>query len=534
MLPATGVQKMSDEHGGDSDEEHMQPHGESQEDKSLDRGRSPDIKQKDTAEADWIFHCLPCQKRYQRSRSNDFGKHLISRHRVSLVPSGTRTVYDKGFQTKYRSDFRVATEEEVAGVYEGWRRSAASRRERNKARSESTRPRGRPSRSRGSNPGRTRMGGARAAQETRRRVDQTDQEPPRKKARLTGGRGAGVPSRVGARGADVVRCQALKFAKPRVYDLHPGWTPTVRVERMRSRMRGESRCGERCWKDTGYLRRPTVVTRVQEWARLRKARESQPRAPSPLSISSTDAESEDVRKLSKCRSTSRNSKRLEERNRVEFYRIPRRRSEGSQLMRHKKSVLPEVAGDTREVVIAGWRQEPRDRWSSGGGASRTSSGQRGGSRGSTRRARSRSDSHARRSRHDAYEDDQEEKANRYRDCGDAVQTRPSHSGGRRSRGSTREESRDSGERRDGAEQEPATRKLASVVVPVCNTEEPSKRNRDHTPPRHEADVTAAGARQASLKSTGGRRVRDEDEQERDGGKPKSKQRTSVSFRGEVA
>ena len=115
----------------------------------------------------------------------------------------------------------------------------------------------------------------------------------------------------------------VKAGEDRKYDLHPGWMPSVQLERLRSM--GPTGRGVRRWDDAGYLRFPTLQQRLRGRARARE------------SLLRDIGDDGAVR-----------------------YRIQRRESRGRD--RRPRKVLVDYKGDTKERETAGWQAGRVGQW----------------------------------------------------------------------------------------------------------------------------------------------------------------------------
>ena len=115
----------------------------------------------------------------------------------------------------------------------------------------------------------------------------------------------------------------VKAGEDRKYDLHPGWVPSVQLERLRSM--GPTGRGVRRWDDAGYLRFPTLQQRLRGRARARE------------SLLRDIGDDGAVR-----------------------YRIQRRESRGRD--RRPRKVLVDYKGDTKERETAGWQTGRVGQW----------------------------------------------------------------------------------------------------------------------------------------------------------------------------
>ena len=257
------------------------------------------------------FRCTPCEREFDEKRPGEFDEHLITRHGVCRVKNARRMTFREGDETKHKRDFRTATEAEAEIVREKWRAKAASRRRREQQKQPAQRGRGRPSKSQShSTESRTREGPV-----TRSRSGRTEEQgPARKRSRRDGSRSSHRSPGRGRSTRAKTQCRVVKAREGQKYDLHPGWVPSVQLERLRSM--GPTGRGLRRWEDVGYLRLPTVQQRLRGRARARE---------SLLRDIGNDG--------------------------AVMYRIPRRKSRGRN--RRPKRVLPEHHGDAKERRRAG-------------------------------------------------------------------------------------------------------------------------------------------------------------------------------------
>ena len=266
------------------------------------------------------FRCTPCEREFDEKRPGEFDEHLITRHGVCRVKNARRMTFREGDETKHKRDFRTATEAEAEIVREKWRAKAASKRRRELRKQPAQRGRGRPSKSQSHSTESRHQGGPMTRSRSGRRQEQ---EPARKKSRRDGSRSSHRSPGRGRSTRARTQCRVVKAGEDRKYDLHPGWVPSVQLERLRSM--GPTGRGVRRWDDAGYLRFPTLQQRLRGRARARE------------SLLRDIGDDGAVR-----------------------YRIQRRESRGRD--RRPRKVLVDYKGDTKERETAGWQTGRVGQW----------------------------------------------------------------------------------------------------------------------------------------------------------------------------